>query len=58
MVTVGQQCNFMGCYIAPYYASTIEDVIAAIGKRPRRAEMLVFGNFNVGLEDPEVTARD
>ena len=45
----------MGCYIAPNYALTIEDVIAAIRRRPRGAKLLVADGFNVDLADPERT---
>ena len=48
----------MGCYIIPDDTLTIEDVVAAISKRPRKAELLVAGNFNVDLAEPEGNARD
>ena len=43
----------MGCYISPYNASTIEDIIASIRRRPQGAELLVAGNFNADLASPE-----
>ena len=43
----------LGCYLAPDNASTIEDVVAAIGKRPQGATLIVFGDFNSNLVEPE-----
>ena len=43
----------LGCYLAPDNASTIEDVVAAIGKRPQGAALVVVGNFNTYLATPE-----
>ena len=36
-------------------ASTIEDVATAIGDQPYRAELLVAGNLNANLVEPECT---
>ena len=36
----------VGCYLTPYNASTIEDVVAAIGKQPEGVTLLVVVNFN------------
>ena len=47
----------MGCYISPYNASTIEDIIASIRRRPQGAELLVAGNFRTDMANPEVTMR-
>ena len=43
----------MGCYIAPYDASTIEAIVLAISQRPRGADLLVESNLNPNLESPE-----
>ena len=45
-------------YIAPDITSTIEGIVTVISKRPRRAELLVSGNFNIDLAEPEGTSRD
>ena len=45
----------MGCYIVPNDASTIEDIVAAISRRPQGAELLVNGNLNEDLDEPEGT---
>ena len=48
----------MRCYIATDYVSTIEAVVAAIGQRPRGADLLVADNFNANLVSPDGNARD
>ena len=48
----------MECYIALDDASTIESVVAAIRQRPQEAALLVSGNFNVDLINPEGNTRD
>ena len=48
----------MGFYMAPYDASTIEDVFAAICNRPRGGALLVVSNFNTDLVVPEGRERD
>ena len=54
----GQQWwHFVGCYISPDNASNIEDVIAAIISQPWENDLLVFGDFNTDLADPEGTTR-
>ena len=45
----------MGCYISPIDTSTIEDVAAAIRVQPYRAKILVAGEFNSNLVEPEGT---
>ena len=53
----------MWCYIAPYEASIIESIVAAISQRPRGVGLLLAVNFNavlINLEgnmgDEEITA--
>ena len=43
----------VGCYLAPDDTSTIDSVIAALKELPRGAELLVAGEFNVNLVEPE-----
>ena len=43
---------------APSDASTIEDVVAAIMDWPYGAQLLVTGDLNVNLVDPEGTPRE
>ena len=45
----------MGCYIAPDDSSIIEDIVAAIRKRPHEADILLDGYFNADLVYPEET---
>ena len=46
MVSGGQPCHVVGCYITPYNALTIESVIVAISQIPRMVELLVASKFN------------
>ena len=41
------------CYLAPNDTSTIESVVAALKERPRGTELLVEGNLNVNIAEPE-----
>ena len=43
----------MGCYLAPDDTLTIESVVATLKERPRGAKLLVVGDFNVNLAEPE-----
>ena len=54
----GRRCFIVGCYLVPYYASTIEDVVATISQRPWGAALPVVRNFNTNLSAPEGRAQD
>ena len=43
----------VGCYLAPDDTSMIESVVAALKEWPRGAELLVAGDFNMKLLEPE-----
>ena len=43
----------MGCYLAPDDASTLEEVVAVIIKRPREGTLLMFEDFNTNLAAPK-----
>ena len=43
----------VGCYLAPDGTLTIESVVAALKEIPRGAEMLMVGDFNINLAEPE-----
>ena len=43
----------MGCYLSPGNNSTIKSVVAALKELPRGAKLLVAGDFNMKLSDPE-----
>ena len=43
----------VGCYLAPDDTLTIESFFAALKERPRGAKLLVVGDFNVNLSEPE-----
>ena len=43
----------MVCYLALDETSTIESDVAALKERPRGAELLVAGDFNINLSEPE-----
>ena len=53
LATGGQQWYIVGCYLAPGNTLTIESVVAALKERPRGAELLVTGDFNINLVKPE-----
>ena len=51
---IGERRRYiMGCYLAPDNTSTIESVVTALKARPRGAELLVVGDFNVKLLELE-----
>ena len=43
----------IGCYLAPDDTSTIESVVAALKERPRGTALIVAGDLNTTLTDPE-----
>ena len=43
----------MGCYLAPDNTLTIERVVEALKERPKEAELLVAGDMNSILAEPE-----
>ena len=49
----GRWWYIMGCYLAPDDTSTIESVVSALKERPQGTELLVAGDFNVKLLEPE-----
>ena len=53
MVTGERQWCIVGCYLAPDNTSTIESVVSALKECPRGAELIVAGDFNVNLAEPE-----
>ena len=50
---VRNQWNVMGGYIALNNVLTIDDILKAIIRRTHGAELMVDGDFNTNLEDPE-----
>ena len=57
LVMGGRRWYIVGCYLAPNDTLIIESVGAALKGRPRGAELLVTGDFNVKLAEPEVDLR-
>ena len=55
LVTGRCRWHAVGCYIAPSNALTIEDVAAVIRDRPYGTKILVAGDLNANLAEPEVT---
>ena len=53
METGKRRWYIVGCYLAPDDTSTIESIVAALKDQPRGAEMLVAGDLNVNLSEPE-----
>ena len=57
LVTGRQRWHVVGCYITSTGASTIEEVVAAIGRRPQGSNLLVAINFNKDLSKSEGSTR-
>ena len=53
LATGERRWYIVGCHLAPDGTSTIESVVAVLKERPRGAELLVTGDFNVNLAEPE-----
>ena len=53
MASGDRRCYIVECYLATDYISTKEDVVAAIGTRPRGGALLVIGDFNTDLAATE-----
>ena len=53
METGARQWYIVGYYLAPDNTLTIESVVAALKDRPRGAELMVAGDFNSNLAEPE-----
>ena len=53
LVTGARRWYIMGCYLAPNDTSTIERVVEELRERPKGAEMLVAGDMNTNLDEPE-----
>ena len=47
----------VGYCLSPDDTSTIESFVAALKERPRGAKLLVVGDFNINLVEPEVDWR-
>ena len=53
LATGERRWYIVGGYLAPVNTSKIESVVAALKERPRGAELLAAGEFNVNLSEPE-----
>ena len=53
LATGARRCYIIGCYLAPNDTSTIESVVAALKERPRGAALLVTGDLNTTLTEPD-----
>ena len=53
IMTGARRWYIVGVYLAPDKTETMERVSEAIRSRPRRAELLVAGDFNADLATPE-----
>ena len=54
----GRRWYIVGCYLAPYDASTIERIVIVIGQCPHTTNLLVAGNFNACLVIPKENTWD
>ena len=53
LATGARRWYIVGCYLAPDNTSMMERVVEALRSRPRGAELLVAGDFNMNLATPE-----
>ena len=53
LVTGARRWYNVGCYLDPDNTLTIERVVEALNERPKGARLLVAGDFNANLEEPE-----
>ena len=53
LATGARRCYIIGCDRAPNDTSTIESVVAALKERPRGAALLVTGDLNTTLTEPD-----
>ena len=51
--TGARRWYIIGCYLAPDDTSTIESVVAALKDRPKGTALVVTGDLNTELEEPE-----
>ena len=49
VVTGERRWHIVGAYVAPEEKVTMETVIAAIGRKPPGAELMVAGDFNMDI---------
>ena len=55
--TGARRWYIIGCYLAPDNTSRIESVVAALKERPRGTALIVVGDLNSTLSDPENDGR-
>ena len=48
----------VGCHLAPYNASYIEQVVGATGQRPHRDNLMMVVDFNADIADLEGNTQD
>ena len=53
LVMGARRWYIMGCYLAPDDTLTIERVVEALKERPKGAELMVAGDMNANLANPE-----
>ena len=58
LATGARRWYIVGVYLAPEDTTTMERVSEAIQSKPRGAELLVVGDFNVDLASPEGDRRE
>ena len=58
MVTGARRWYIVGCYLAPDDTLTIERVVKALKELPKVAELLVVGDMNANLAEPEGDRRE
>ena len=57
LATGARRWYIIRCYLAPDNTSTIESVVAALKERPKGTALVVVGDLNTALDDPENNRR-
>ena len=53
LATGARRWYIIGCHLAPNDTSTIESVVAALKEQPQGTALIVVGDLNTTLTDPE-----
>ena len=57
LATRARRWYIIGCYLAPDETLTIENVVTALKERPQGTALIVAGDLNTTLADPENDSR-
>ena len=57
LATGARRWYIIGCYLAPDDTSTRESVVAVLKEMPKGTALVVAGDLNTALDDPEKDRR-